>query len=390
MKLSVIDLGLKLFKWISRKQYFQMSEERLKEEMKFLNSLPEPEDDIERSYNQYLCKMFHMNILFRIFLNITAFVLFLPTLVFLRCRTVAKQGGGTDAVYILSESNKNLLSAGLRQRYPRIIFDGGASKMILRSRDVAFIRSVLRKKPGALFFVFKILLKLALYRSIIEQYNPSAIITSSEYSFLSSVLTAYCETEQLEHVDVMHGERYLEIESGFFRFTYCYVWLEYYVYIFHKLRAYPDQFLIACPPALSLEGTSPALTEETADFTYYLTEHTPEELRNISRNMNALLKEGYAVKVRPHPRYCTFDIAVKYFEKEMLEDNSKISIESSLSATKRVIGINSTVLLQGHLSGKEVVLDDRVYNERIRILKTYEYIILNGEIPVKYLSEYLA
>lgn len=73
----------------------------------------------------------------------------------------------------------------------------------------------------------------------------------------------------------------------------------------------------------------------------------------------------------------------------MLEDNGKISIESSLAATKRVIGINSTVLLQGHLSGKEVVLDDRVYNERIRILKVYEYIILNGEIPVKYLSEYL-
>ena len=37
MKLSVIDLGLKVFKWISRKQYFQMSEERLKEEMEFLN-----------------------------------------------------------------------------------------------------------------------------------------------------------------------------------------------------------------------------------------------------------------------------------------------------------------------------------------------------------------
>ena len=53
MKLSVIDLGLKVFKWISRKQYFQMSEERLKEEMEFLNSLQEPEDDIERSYNQY-------------------------------------------------------------------------------------------------------------------------------------------------------------------------------------------------------------------------------------------------------------------------------------------------------------------------------------------------
>ena len=146
MKLSVIDLGLKVFKWISRKQYFQMSEERLKEEMEFLNSLQEPEDDIERSYNQYLCKMFHMNILFRILLNITAFVLFLPTLVFLRCRTVTKHEGVTDAVYILSENNKNLLSAGLRQRYPRIIFNGGASKMILRSRDVAFSGSILRKK----------------------------------------------------------------------------------------------------------------------------------------------------------------------------------------------------------------------------------------------------
>ena len=173
MKLSVIDLGLKVFKWISRKQYFQMSEERLKEEMEFLNSLQEPEDDIERSYNQYLCKMFHMNILFRILLNITAFVLFLPTLVFLRCRTVTKHEGVTDAVYILSENNKNLLSAGLRQRYPRIIFNGGASKMILRSRDVAFIRSILRKKPGALFFVFKILLKIALYLSLIHISEPT-------------------------------------------------------------------------------------------------------------------------------------------------------------------------------------------------------------------------
>ena len=46
MKLSVIDLGLKVFKWISRKQYFQMSEERLKEEIEFRNSLKETEDYI--------------------------------------------------------------------------------------------------------------------------------------------------------------------------------------------------------------------------------------------------------------------------------------------------------------------------------------------------------
>lgn len=389
MKLTIIDLGLKVFKRISRKQYFQMSEKRLNEEMQFLNSLPEPGDDIERAYNQYLCKMFHISRFIKGLLNITAFVLFLPTLIFLRCRTVTKKGSVIDAVYILPESNISLLPAGLSKRFPKIIFNGGTSTMILRSRDTTFIWYIIRKKPFSLFFTYKILLKLALYRGIIERYRPLAIITSSEYSFLSSVLTKYCEAENLEHIDVMHGERYLEIESGFFRFTHCYVWLKYYVYIFCKLRAYRDQFLVECPPALTIDNSSPAVTEGISDFKYYLTEHTPEELWSISQNMNALLKKGYMIKVRPHPRYCNLDIATKYFEKEILEDNSVVSIEDSLATTRGVIGINSTVLLQGYLSDKKVILDNLVYNERIRILKTYEYIILSGKIPVKYLSEYL-
>lgn len=217
------------------------------------------------------------------------------------------------------------------------------------------------------------MLKISLYRGIINKYKPSAIIAASEYSFTSSILTNYCELMHVEHINVMHGERLLEIRASFFRFSRCNVFDPYYIKIFEILRACKNQFVAELPPAFKMHFD---VSTQSVDFKYYLTGHQKKELVEIAENLSKLRSKGFSIKVRPHPLYCTMEIASKYFDKELLEDTYTVSLEDSLASTKYVVGVDSTVLLQGYLNGKCVVFDDLVYAHRIAILKSYGYILL--------------
>lgn len=63
---------------------------------------------------------------------------------------------------------------------------------------------------------------------MITKYQSKAIVVHNEYSFTSSILTAYCETRNVLHINVMHGEKMYYIRDSYFRYDRCYVWDAYY------------------------------------------------------------------------------------------------------------------------------------------------------------------
>lgn len=375
MNLNPLKIGLKVFRLLALDEYFKMSKERVKKEISFLNNLPEPNSDIDRSYNQYLCHNFHLNFFLIFVFNAVALLLFVPTIIWLIAKRSREDNRivNKSAVFLLPERYYKVLPESLVSEFDNVYSGGFAVHKCLEKEDVGFVWKILKCKPFSFFFIYKLMLKISLYRGIIRKYKPNAIIAASEYSFTSSILTNYCEFVHIEHINVMHGERALEIRASFFRYSRCYVFEPYYIEVFETLRAYKDQFITELPPAFKMHF---AFSSQMIDFKYYLTGHRKKELVEIAKNLCRLRSKGFTVKVRPHPLYCTIEIACKYFDKELLEDPYSVSIENSLASTKYVLGVDSTVLLQGYLNEKCVVFDDLVYAHRLTILKSYGYILL--------------
>ena len=66
-------------------------------------------------------------------------------------------------------------------------------------------------------FSLKVTIKVAGYSFMITKYQSKAIVVHNEYSFTSSILTAYCETRNVLHINVMHGEKMYYIRDSYFR-----------------------------------------------------------------------------------------------------------------------------------------------------------------------------
>lgn len=73
--------------------------------------------------------------------------------------------------------------------------------------DICFLLHVFLRYPLYCYFLLKVTIKVAGYSFMITKYQSKAIVVHNEYSFTSSILTAYCETRNVLHINVMHGER---------------------------------------------------------------------------------------------------------------------------------------------------------------------------------------
>lgn len=344
---------------------------------KELSRFPEPVDDIERSYFQYRCQMRLAKRCAPTLLN-AASLLLLPLfqLKLSRQEPVSAQQP-TDAVFAY-EGRPNILPNSLQQVFPRWVqcsdFQNCAA---LNANDIRFLRRLRYRYPFSFFFRFKCMLKIAMYRSMLDQYAPKAVIVSEEYSFTSSLLTAYCREQGVEHINVMHGEKGYYIRDSFFHFDRCYVWSEFYQRLFMQLRAEPSQFLTELPPAL-LPWTEMRVEKEV-DYTYYLQAEYGTALRIIAAQLNRLRSSGCTVAVRLHPVYSDRKAVSQIFDGCIVEDPKKMPIETSILRTRHVIAKCSTVLLQAHINGVPIVIDDVSEPENFHKLQEMQYHILECE-----------
>lgn len=375
IRLSIITQLTSIHEFFSHKKGNGFSN-TVKKDMSFLNSLENPKDDIERGHHQYLCQCFNNNSkVQRCIYDVVSIIAIFPLMLyFLVARIFEKKYKHCDAVMTKDYYERKIMPKELDARiasYEVVGYEKGS----LSKKDCKFILGIFKRYYVDAYFVFRCMTRLATYSRMIHIYSPKMICASCEYSCTSSVLTVYCEINGVEHIDIMHGEKLLNIRESFSRFTYFYLWDEHYVYLFKKLRANKTKYIVSRPEMPIL------IKKENLHPTYYLQLHTKEELCVIANSMEKVSKNYI---VRPHPSHFTGGVR-EVFENYHIEDPKYISIWDSLAAASLVISIDSTVLLQAYWLDIPVVIDDISNPSLYKALYDRKYIMMSK--PHKLLSD---
>lgn len=351
----------------------------------FLEKLPSPQDDWERSYLQYKCQTFLQSYIWSILLNCAAAVLF-PIYWIRLCSVKLSDQQPCDAILLFS-GPRNIVPRSLEEEFRILQIEDFQDHLYLDKEDQVYLRKLHRRYPFSFYFLLKCMLKIAMYRDVISRYQPKAIICSEEYSFTSSVLTDYCLRHQVEHINFQHGVKMYFIREAFFRFDRCYVWDQHSADILRSLRAAPGQFVTERP--LSLCFSEQTTTLERVDYTYYLQIPTPQELETIIKNLTILQKRGGKIAVRPHPLH--IDLVKSLYKDSsglLLEDPREVSIEQSLLRTDCAIALSSAALIQAVYNNIPIVIDDITIPGLYDDLTARQYICMKKEH--RRLSELLA
>src|SRR5690606_14187501 len=132
-----------------------------------------------------------------------------------------------------------------------------------------------------------------------------------------------------------------------------------YVNLFSQLKASPNQFLVNVPQALKLSLNDSI--QKKYYLTYYLAGESEEILLRIKKAIDRLKRKNICLRL--HPRYSDENLIKKIFSNFTIENPSKISLKESFETTERVVSLFSTVLYQGYLNNKTVVIDDLSHAE---------------------------
>ena len=340
----------------------------------FLDSLPEPVDDVERSYNQYQCQFF-FNPVRTTLLNIaSAPILWLLLWKFRHAQKPQKEAMA-DAIVFWNELPHNLIPTSLEQEFPKMLFTSTEKNYYLDAKALRLLGQMRKLYAGQFYFLLKCMLKISMYSAAIATYSPRAIIGYTEFSFTSSVLSLYCKIHKVVHINVMHGEKVFFIRDSFVRYDRYYVWEPFYRELLLKLHAEVSQFIVEKPPALNKVSIKP-INERTFDVMYYLAAEKPEKLLAIRDLLQRMQKAGKRVGIRLHPRYTDKRFVEREFVGIPIETSKDASIEDSLQNTMYATAMFSTVLNQARCFGAIPILDDMTDPERFQMLAQMDYIML--------------
>lgn len=348
----------------------------INEDKEYLKRFPEPKNDLERSYYQYLCQKRVCNSLFKwSLLNAVSGLMIVPMKIyfFVRASKINQENIHYDIVmiddfiksgYILKEK---IAFANQKIKCLNISDYGNG---ILKKEDRSYLKKLKSMYPFSFYFYFKCMCRIASYSEIVNRYSPKDIYASAEYSFTSSVLTDYCERKKIRHINVMHGEKIFYIRDSFSRFHIFYVWDEFYTTLFHKLRADKTVYIVQRPylPDITTKCTM-------SKCTYYLQMHSLAELKKIKQSLE---KTGLIYKVRPHPIYMSQNIKA-IFGKEQIEDPREVDIWNSLKNAECVVSVDSTVLLQAYWKKIPIIIDDISNIKYTEELKLRDYIMFSKD-----------
>lgn len=348
------------------------------EQLAYMESLGAPNDDIDRSYKQFLCQEFFSPWWVRILWFIFSIISIPIVLVAYLAKGRKQQFDHKVATIAEDKGMDEIIPTELTQKYEIHHKEWNAGSG-LSSSDIKYIITKVcgRRQP---YFVLKSIMQIASYSPRITRYHPDRIIAHQEFSFCSSLLTDYCHNRGVKHINVMHGEKMLYIRDTFFHFDECYVWDIHYANMFIKMKADSTQFSIAVPPSLTIDTAANQNASAYADYKYYLAADNEYQIKSIVASMSFAKREGKTVKYRIHPRYTDLSVLKKYVSEDEIELPKEVSILESVSNMEHAVGSFTTVLLQAHLSGKKVLLDDVTYAERFQQLKEYDYILAKDDI----------
>ncbi len=360
----------------------------VKKQKKVLDSFPEPKDLYERSYYQYKCQMALKDNILVFIQNIVATVL-LP-FYYIKLRFGNKAFGlhyeiTNGAIFMTYGIASDTIPSCLYEEYGNIFTCKLGEECYIGLYEKKILRTLFRRYWYSPHFLFKCMLRIGMYAAKIEYYKPRAVISYSEFSFISSVLTEYCHLRGVEHINIMHGEKLFSIRDTFVKYDRYYVWDEHYVSLLKDLRADKGQFRIAVPSSVKCDVKK----EEDAvyEYTYYLGGEKTEELLRIRDVLVETDVPKLKLCIRFHPRYSRQNEIERLFMGFNIENPADVPLDVSFARTRHAVSLYSTILYQAFECGKDIVIDDVTNTMKYNKLKELRYIMLNK--PHQVLSNYL-
>lgn len=344
----------------------------------FIWRLSEPKDLIERSYAQYRCTMVYLYCFYEIIINVISGVLAPIFAVWYYLKRNPRRLGVEQGALIDVDASEQMLRMVPSSLKTQPLYSVKWDKGVLRSDDLRLLWQMVCHYPFAPYFIFKSMVKMARYRYEVERYQPRAVVVHNEYAFTSSVLTAWCRRNGIQHINFMHGERIFDLQCAFFQYDRCYVWHSYYTALYCDMRAEKTQFQEEIPESLIIALDKWKDVAYYADFKYILCAFTETELQCIVQAMQKFKQKGYSVKFRLHPRHSDVRLARKYIAESDIEYPRQVPIEKSVANAGCVIGCYSTVLLQAYLSKVSVAIDDITYADFLQKLEERQYILMHN------------
>ncbi len=189
----------------------------------FIERLGTPKDLVERSYFQYLCQreQFSGGIMQKLvyfcinLFSAAAFWLFYV----LPAKPEGESKRENKAYFLNSGRARDRIPDSLNDEFDEIIAFDGQRHLKKTAFEKKYIMDLKRNYSVNYTFLFKVFVKICMYRYITDTYHVKAIISTAEDSYTSSVLTDYCNKTGVEHIDVMHGEIVYELWRAYYSFN---------------------------------------------------------------------------------------------------------------------------------------------------------------------------
>jgi hypothetical protein len=361
---------------------------------KFIKSIPEPKDDIERTFCRYLCRMEYFSPAYRFFANLVAlFFLLFNIPVFFR-----KPNNGKSK-YLNYDSNRVLIVKVNKIRELDVPYndilppDLNKNKHLVEVEEPVWkdwfltenARSIIiesfKRRPYAFFLNYWIFRELCFCSYFLYSYKPGSIaVYVKERNVAAPMLSNICEKEGVDYVSFMHGEYPLHLIQGFMRFTRYYVWDEHYVKMFvDDLRCEKSQFRVYTPDKykklVSIDFNVP-----NYDYyaTYYLNGDEDKRIIIMIAKVFKIFKDNNIVcKIRPHPRATNMKVVNEILSDFFIEDPYSTTVFDSIRNSRYIIALNSTVLTEAFHAGKEIVIDDFSDKNKYNNMMARKYHILH-------------
>ena len=330
----------------------------------FLDALPEPVDSIDVAHNKYDCRMHYFSTNKKLLINFIALcampIVFVCILLSNKSIKSAVKG---KAVLEKSRDVPNfddVVPNEIFEEYDVEVVENFNSKFgILCKEGRKLLLNTIVRYPSDFFFIYFVYLEVAAHSHFLLNYNPEAtVVYVNERNVASSIITELYENDGRKFISFMHGEYLLQLMQAYTEFSEFYIWDDEYKNIFRWLKWKTERYVTYTPKKLMKKWNLEKLTPEYF-CTYYLSSQSNESIYNLGNIMNKLESNGYKCKVRPHPRDLQhLKEELSTFSNIDIEDSRNITLEQSLGNTRFAIGLNTTVLSEAFVEGREIVIDD--------------------------------
>ena len=358
-----------------------------------------------RSFLQYKCQMHKLSFYKKLILNFISLMAIPLFVIFLIYNSLLNKNLNTQSSerkktillgFSITRRNKSMIPKHILKDYKVINMNSEKITLLYDKDGWTFFLFIIKNFSFHFYFAFKILIKTTVYNYYCKKYKPVAIIDSIEYSFTSSIMTAFLVKKNIEYINVLHGEKLFNIRDSFFRFSECWVWDKHYINLFEKLYALEKQFKIGIPPYYKKLKENKVFLQDKRILKFYWGsegESNKEELQYILNGLFKLKEKGCKIIIRCHPSHINKNNFYRdyhyIFKNYILENPKEKDIFHSLLDTYYVLGTCTTVLYEAHLMGKVIVIND--YNNVLSTLEKLDYILVKNKqyIPFsKLLKDY--